>query len=285
MSRSPWPRRLRFVALGLSAWLVAVLGWSALRDRVGQPDLDAVDAWHEGHRIVDRNGAVLRELTTDYGRRGRPLSLDEIGPRAVTAAVVAEDADFFEHDGIDRLAILRAAAQNVANARVVSGASTITQQLVKLLDTRGVTGRRTLAIKIDEAARAQNLETQLSKGRILVEYMNRLPYGHGLVGPEAAAQAYFGVPAHRLSWAQAAFLAVLPRAPSSLDPYAHFERVVSRQQRLLTALHEHGHLDDAALQRARVETIAPRGEQSLLPRHDALEVSVRIERRGRTGQH
>lgn len=252
-----WRRRAKFVAVGLLAWLVAVGAWWSLREGIGAPDPATADAWHQGHRIVDRNGQLLRELPTDHGRRGRPMSLEALGARVVTTTIVSEDADFFEHDGVDRVAILRAAIDNVTSGRVVSGASTITQQLVKLLDSRGVPGRRTLGVKIDEAARAQNLESTLSKSEILVEYINRLPYGHGLVGPESAAQGYFGVRASHLSWAQAAFLAVLPRAPAAFDPFDHYDRVISRQTTLLEALHDEGHLDDAALRRALAETVSP----------------------------
>jgi penicillin-binding protein 1C len=109
--------------------------------------------------------------------------------------------------------------------------------------------------KLGEAARAQNLEEALSKQQILREYLNRLPYGHGLVGPEAAARAYFGVASKDLSWAQAAFLAVLPRAPSYLDPYAHPERVTLRQRALLGKLHADGHLSAREHQRAEAEPI------------------------------
>ena len=160
--------------------------------------------------------------------------------RVIQATLTSEDADFFQHGGVDGRAIARATAQNLRHGRMVSGASTITQQLVKLLDNRGSPRIRGITDKLGEAARAQNLEAVLGKPEILHEYLNRLPYGHGMVGPEAAARAYFGVASKDLSWAQAAFLAVLPRAPSYLDPYAHVERVLLRQRALLGALHTDG---------------------------------------------
>jgi penicillin-binding protein 1C len=243
------------VAVVALVWVAWAMWWTSLRAWVGEPSGRIEERWHVGHRIVDRNGVLLRELATDEGRRGRELDLDAIGPRLVAATLTAEDDEFFEHDGIDRVAILRAAEQNLRHRRLVSGASTISQQLVKLLDTRGETQARTLQRKLTEAARAQNLETVLTKDDILVAYLNRLPYGHGLVGPEAAAMGYFGVHSHDLSWAQATVLAVLPRAPSYLDPYRHLERVVSRQRALLQAMHETGHIDAAQLQRALTEPI------------------------------
>lgn len=252
-------RRLALAAIASVAVALLWLGWRAwwlgLRADVGEPTAALDDTWHDAPRIVDRRGVVLRDVPTDHTRRGQPLAIEDIGHRLLTATLVSEDADFYAHDGVDGLAILRAAEQNIRHARFVSGASTITQQLVKLLDTRGVPSERGLALKLREAARAQNLEQVLDKETILVEYCNRLPYGNGLIGPQAAAQSMFGVASRDLSWAQAALLAVLPRAPSALDPYVHLERARLRQRALLAALHEAGEIDQDALARALDEPI------------------------------
>lgn len=274
---------LALAAVGVAAaWLAWSAWWHQLRSAVGTPEAALAEAWHDGARVVDRNGTLLREIPTDHARRGRPLTLDAIGPRLVTATLVSEDADFYDHDGLDRTAMLRAVEQNLRHGRFVSGASTVTQQLVKLLDTRGVAGDRDLAIKLREAARAQNLEEVLDKDTILVEYLNRLPYGHGLVGPEAAAQAMFGVAARDVSWAQAALLAVLPRAPARFDPYAHPDRVRVRQHALLRALHEHGELDDDALARALAEPVVLRPiEHPFLAPHFV----TMLQSEGRLGPH
>ncbi|MCR9164994.1 MAG: penicillin-binding protein 1C [Nannocystaceae bacterium] len=248
-----WMRRLALAtALGM---VVAWLGWRAYRAQAGDASALLEDDWYSGHRITDRDGVMLRELPAEDGRRGRPIPLEDVGERLVLATLAAEDARFSDHDGVDRLAILRAALQNARHGEVVSGASTITQQLVKLLDTRGTAGERTLGIKLREAARAQNLEDGAHKDAILEAYFHRLPYGHGWVGPEAAAKGYFGVRARDLSWAQATYLAVLPRSPSFLDPYAHPERVVLRQRALLEGLEEAGLLTADARARAEAEAI------------------------------
>jgi len=236
--------------------LAALGGWQLLRSTVGEPSAEALeDTWHSGHRIVARDGRILRERPSEAGLRGRERSIEAIGPRLVQATLTSEDREFFEHDGVDRLAIARAALQSLRHGRMVSGASTITQQLVKLVDNRGGPAERTMGIKLREVARAQNLEKSLEKPEILEAYINRLPYGHGLVGPEAAAQGYFGVRSADLSWAQAAFLAVLPRAPSYLDPYRHQDRVLLRQVALLGALHEEGHLSSETYRAALKEPI------------------------------
>jgi penicillin-binding protein 1C len=225
------------------------------RARAGEPSEQLAEQWHEGHRVEDRNGKLLRELGSENDLRGRPIALSEMGERIITSTLVSEDKQFFEHDGVDGMAIARAIGQNVQGARLVSGASTITQQLVKLLDGEGKPEKRTLWKKLVEAARAQNLEKVTDKQTILEAYLNRLDYGHGLSGPEAAAQGYFGVAAKDLSFAQAAYLAVLPRAPSFLDPYQHNDRVLLRQRALLEALHETGVLTDADFTRAKAESI------------------------------
>ncbi|MEM6292219.1 MAG: penicillin-binding protein 1C [Myxococcota bacterium] len=254
-----WRRwRVRLVWLALVTASLSWAGWRTYRADAGDPSALLDDDWFSGHRIVDRNGTLLRELPGDEGRRGRPISLAEVGDRLVLATLAAEDARFAQHDGVDRLAIARAVEQNLRHGEVVSGASTITQQLVKLLDTRGLPGKRSLAIKLREAARAQNLEASASKDAILEAYMHRLPYGHGLVGPEAAARGYFGVRARDLSWAQASFLAVLPRSPSFLDPYDHAERVVLRQHALLDEMLEAELLSGQDHARAIVEPIEVR---------------------------
>lgn len=249
--RRPLISLLAAVAVGGAAYL----GWQYYRDVSGSPAPTLSDQWHQSKRVFDRNGTLLREIPAEGGDRGRSLALSELGDRIVLATLVSEDKDFYEHDGIDKPAVVRAALQNVRHGRVVSGASTITQQLVKLLDSQGKPRPRTLAAKFRESARAQNLEEEATKNQILEAYLNRLGYGHGLIGPEAAAQAYFGAAARDLSWAQAAFLAVLPRAPSYLDPYNHQDRVVLRQKRLLEALHGEGLMSDADFRRADAEPL------------------------------
>lgn len=258
-----WTRmkpRLRRWLVRLPLGALALLGltcgtWSLVRAGAGEPSEALVERWHEGHRVLDREGRLLRELTSDLGLRGQPRPLDEVGARLVAATLVSEDRDFFEHAGVDLQAIARALSQSLRHGRLVSGASTITQQLVKLLDSRGQTRRRGALDKLREVARAQNLEAVRTKEEILAAYLDRLPYGHGLTGPEAAARGYFGVAARDLSWAQAAFLAVLPRAPSYLDPYQHESRVMLRQRALLDALRDAGELGELEHRRASQEPI------------------------------
>ena len=240
----------RSVRAALAMLGCALVGWFVLRAVAGEPSELLGQTWHREQRVVDRNARPLRTLPSAAGLRGAPIALEAMGHRLVSATLVSEDRRFHEHSGVDYRAVLRALGQNVSEGRLVSGASTITQQLVKLLDGEGHALPRTWPRKLVETARAQNLEQQLSKSEILRAYINRLSYGRGLVGPERAARALLGKAPADLSWAEAAFLAVLPRAPSALDPYRHPERVQRRQRALLEALHEHGLIDQADLARA-----------------------------------
>jgi penicillin-binding protein 1C len=274
--------RLRPVAIALAAAAAftacATVAWRDYRAFAGEPTAELGARWHEGVTIEDRSGRALRELPSTAGNRGKPTPLAEVGDRLVVATLVSEDKGFFSHEGVDGKAILRAVAQNARHLRVVSGASTITQQLVKLLDAGGETRARTLSVKVREAARAENLERVLGKEEILEAYLNRLSYGRGLVGPAAAADGYFGVAPASLSWAQAAYLAVVPRAPSALDPVTHPERVRMRQRALLDALRDEGFLSEADHARATREPVTPRAPSHPFEAPHFVEM-LRAERR------
>ena len=258
------PRRLRLpLALCLCAWIA----WRVVRLAVGAPELDT--RWAEGTRVLANDGRLLGERGSALALRGRFVRLAEISPRLVRATVVSEDKNFESHDGLDPVALVRALFTNLRHGRVVSGGSTLSAQLVKRLDHHGQGHERSLLLKLRELARAQNLEARSDKPTILEAYLNLLDYGHGLVGPEAAAQGYFGVSARDLSLAQATLLAVLPRAPSALDPYRHRERAVTRQRALLAAMHRAGEIEPADRDRALAEVLelqpSPRGRALVSP--------------------
>jgi penicillin-binding protein 1C len=258
-------KRLARVLVGVAAALGLLwVGLRHVRRSQGEPSQLLADRWYEGARVVDRQGKDLREMPSDKGMRGRAATLEEMGPRIVLATLSAEDHDYYAHDGVDGEALLRAAATNVVHGKLVSGGSTITEQLVKLLEHEGGARPRTLSAKLVEMARAENLEEHQDKHAILEAYLNRLPYGRSLVGPEAAARGYFGVAAKDLSWAEAAFLAVIPRAPTALDPISHGEQVMARQRLVLASLRERGFLSDADFTRAVSETVTAKKPSHVL---------------------
>ena len=147
------------------------------------------------------------------------------------ATVGIEDARFWEHDGLDFHAVAGAALRNLRNGRVISGASTITQQVIKISSRRE--GRKG---KIHEALAALKLERNWDKERILEVYLNRLDYGNRRIGPEAAARAYFGKSARELSLSEAIFLAGLPQSPARLNPWKNPEAAIARYRRNVARL-------------------------------------------------
>ncbi len=282
-SLSPRRRRtLAVVTFLASLWL----GWRGFRHAVGSPEASlADDGWTRSTRVLAKDGRLLGERPSSAGLRGHPVPLAEVSHRLVDATLVSEDHSFRAHDGVDRSAIVRALVTNVRERRIVSGGSTITQQLVKRLDHKGHARPRTFREKIVEAARAQNLERAADKDTILAAYLARLEYGRGFAGPEAAAQGFFGVRARDLSLAQASLLAVLPRAPSALDPYRHRERAVKRQRALLARMYDVGVISPEDLERALAEPLVLRERGSgpkLLAPHVVLAAARAEEREIRT---
>lgn len=250
-------RALRIGAALLAApWLLLAL-WAALtplppelREGPGAYDASAV--------IRDRHGAVLRELRAGDGARARWVPLAELGERMQRALIAAEDRRFARHPGVDPLAMLRAASQLAAERRVVSGASTLTQQLARTLRPRP----RTLAGKLGEMALALRIEASLSKREILEQYLNRVSFGPGLRGAPAASRFYFDKPAGDLSLAEAAALAALPRGPSLYDPRRGAGLLlVRRRDRILERMLAGGLASAAEVAAARAEplALAPRG--------------------------
>ncbi len=158
-------------------------------------------------------------------RDATPIALREMGRWLPLATVAIEDHRFWNHPGVDWHATAGAALRNLRNLRVVSGASTITQQTVKILTGRS---NRTFAIKAREALCALKLDRVWTKEKILETYLNRLDYGNRRIGAEAAAQAYFGKPASGLSLAEAIFLAGIPQSPTRLNPWRNPSAALAR---------------------------------------------------------
>jgi penicillin-binding protein 1C len=162
---------------------------------------------------------------------------------------------------VDPIAVLRAVYYNIQHKRVVSGASTLTQQTVKMVMPRG---RRGLREKSMEAVWALRLERALSKDEILEQYLNRAPYGHQRFGIEAAAHLYFGKSSARLSLAEATFIAGLPQAPTAYDPYRRMERAKRRQGLLLRQMRDRGAITPGDYKRALAEEIVLAPRQGVL---------------------
>jgi penicillin-binding protein 1C len=257
--------------------VIAALGWILLESvwRLTPVPSTLTELPPQSVEFVDREGRPLRRVLQDQKIYRSRCSLSEVSPNAIAATLSAEDKRFRAHSGIDGFAIARAIVQAVRTGQIHSGASTITEQLVKLSypdSPRGVWA------KIGEAWGALSLERHWSKDRILEEYLNRLNYGDLQVGLAAASWDYFEKPPSDLSAAEAAFLAAIPQAPSRLDPFTHFADAKARQRWVLQRMHLNGFLDDATYMRATAEPLRLRqhSREFAAP----LFVDLLLERRG-----
>ena len=213
----------------------------------------------------DRAGLPLGTVLGRDGEHAVRVPLERVSPRFLAAIVATEDARFARHDGVDPLALGRAAWQLARSGEIVSGGSTITMQLARL--RFGLP--RTPLGKLEELVLARRIEAGTPKPAILAAYVNRLPMGGDLVGVEAGARTYFGVPARELDLAQAALLAALPNDPVRLDPYAHRAALEARRRAVLARMVATGaaRADDAARAAAERVALLPRGEGIIAAPH------------------
>ena len=202
--------------------------------------------------IEDRHGAILRTTRAGDGSRTRWMPIASIDPDLLAAFIAVEDRRFFDHHGVDLRAVGRAARDNARAGRVVSGASTITMQLARLVSP----ARRTWPGKAHQAAWALRLEQHLGKQEILEQYLNRIPLGQHAIGVDAAAALYFDASAARLSLGQAATLAGLARAPSRDNPFVAPERAVARRRAALAQIRRWGYAPPDEIANAESEVVA-----------------------------
>lgn len=192
----------------------------------------------ETTRFYDRNGQVLYEMIDPNAGRRTYTPLEEISPYVVAATIAIEDKEFFNHPGFDLKALVRAMVQNYTSGEVVSGASTITQQLARTLffspeEQVEISYRR----KAREIVLSTEITRRYTKDEILELYLNEISYGNMAYGIEAAAETYFNTNAKNLDLAQAAFLAGLPQAPSVHDIFTNRETTLNRNKQVLTAMY------------------------------------------------
>jgi penicillin-binding protein 1C len=202
-------------------------------------------------RVLDRHGRVIRDVRTSDDQLSEHLRLAQVSPWVPKALVAAEDARFFYHPGVDPVAIARATGQLVWHRRVVSGASTITQQLARAVIHRP----RTLWGKLHEMVVALSIEASLDKAQVLDEYLNRVEFGPNLRGIGAASRFYLDKPALELDLAEAAALAAIPRGPTLYDPRRGTSRVLRRRNRILERMREQGLATAEQIARAEAEPL------------------------------
>ena len=178
--------------------------------------------------LLDRNGEVIAHFPSNSARIQLPVPMRQMGEWLPKATVALEDHRFYQHRGVDLYATIAATVRNMRHPDRISGASTISQQVIKLCDQRK---GRALSAKFREAILAVKLERQWPKEKILAAYINRLDYGNRRVGAEAASQAYFGKPATRLTLPEAVFLAGLPQSPSRFNPWRNPAAALAKFER------------------------------------------------------
>jgi penicillin-binding protein 1C len=244
-----WKRPALALALTALLGTAAMAGLDAL-DRANPPPLDLPATSVE---VVDRDGALLRALATPEGAWRFKVSLDDVDPHFMDMLVAYEDKRFRAHRGVDLLAVARAAFQFATSGRIVSGGSTITMQLARLIEPRE---ERSLAAKLRQMLRAVQIERRLGKDEILERYLTLAPYGGNLEGIRAASLAWFGKEPKRLGLGEAALLVALPQLPERRRPDRHPEAAEIARDRVLDRMAAATVLDDHEAHRAR-ETSVP----------------------------
>jgi penicillin-binding protein 1A len=254
--RPTWVRAARIAAtiavLGLFAGVAVLVGiFSYYGSDPKLPDLSRLDTYRPKQvtRILDRSGAPIGELGTE---KRTVVPYNAIPKLLIQAVVSAEDADYFQHGGLDYRGMARAFVEDVLRGRRAQGGSTITQQVVKNLV---LSPERTMRRKVQEIILARQLSQKLSKEEVLALYLNQIYYGRGRYGCEEAARYFFGKSVRDIDLSEAALLAGLPQSPERLSPRKHPDAAKTRQRYVLGQMAERGYIDRALADKVAAEPI------------------------------
>lgn len=268
----PWyARPWVYVPLGLAlvvvaATLLAFLPIAAsLKRQAAALDLSHLEQMESASVIVDRNNKIFGQI---YVENRETVPFDQLPLNLVNAIIATEDNKFYQHHGYDLLGIVRAALKNAVAGHVRQGGSTITQQLARnSFDLKGKTFRR----KLLEMFTARRIEDNFSKKKIMELYLNRIYFGGGLYGAEAASRGYFDKPAREMSLAECATLAGLVKSPNKLSPWA--DRAASREARdfVLTRMRELGFINNDQFESARSEDLVIGNRQNARGQNYAID--------------
>lgn len=236
-------RGLKILLLAVTAAAVLFLLCGAVKtlgmDRWVDFDVYRITGCDRTSIIYDGQSDVVTRL---HGVQDRTwVSVSELQPSTVYAFISAEDARFFEHEGVDVIRIAGAIVADIKAGSYVQGASTISQQLIKLSH---LTSEKTISRKAEEAALAYEMERQYSKEDILEMYLNYVYFGGGYYGIEAAAEGYFGVHASDLTLDQSAMLAGILKSPSGYAPHINYAASINRRNNILRLMRDYGYITD-----------------------------------------
>jgi penicillin-binding protein 1C len=245
---------LRTVLIGAgtlagAAAVVTVSGYVAI-DSLGPPDL--ASSQNVSTTVLDRRDRLLRAFTTSSGRWRLPLEAADVDQRYLAILMAFEDKRFYQHGGVDMRSLGRAAVQLVENRRIVSGASTLTMQVARLLEGRY---ERSGSAKMRQIVGALRLEHHLTKRQILALYLRLAPFGGNIEGVRAASLAYFGKEPRRLSIGEAALLVALPQSPEWRRPDRNPRLARIARDRVLQRATEEGVITAAEAERAALEPV------------------------------
>lgn len=227
--------------------------------------------------LIDRNGQLLGARIAD-DEQWRFEDSDSIPLKFKICLIQFEDREFYYHHGVSIKGLGRAIVQNFTSGKRVSGGSTLTMQLIRLIRKNP---SRTYFEKILEIFRATRLEMSYSKEDILKLYASHAPFGSNVVGLEAASWRYYGRPPHQLSWSESATLAVLPNAPGLIYPGRNHDQLKAKRDRLLKRLHEIGLIDDMTYDISLLEPLP--GEPLPLP-NQASHLLAKLIKNGQKGK-
>ena len=266
------------ITLSIAAVIVALGGYIYIAMSLPSPgEIHARAASFVSTKIYDRHGELLFEIFDPFGGKRTLVRLDEIPLSLRNATIATEDPTFYSNRGFDPLAIARAFWQNITQREIVSGASTITQQLVRQL----FIGREmTLQRKIKEAVLASEMTRTYSKDAILEAYLNEIYYGNLAYGVGAAAETYFGKPVSELTLPEATLLVGIAPAPSAYDPYENPEAALQARAIVLERMVKHGYITKAeadAAEKAPLK-LAPRRFEMKAP-HFVVYVRQLLEQK------
>ena len=248
-------RRATKILLGSLACVAgaAALAWGGIEvaaQRLGPVDLKETE--QTSITVLDRKDQLLRAFTTADGRWRMPLEVEDVDPRYLDILMAYEDRRFYQHDGVDYLAVARAGVLALRYGRLVSGGSTLTMQVARLIDGRH---EKTGFGKLRQMVRAKRLERQLSKKDILKLYLRLAPFGGNIEGVRAASLAYFGKEPAHLSAGEAALLVALPQSPERRRPDRFVDAAKRARNHVLDRAVEKGVLKADEATRAKTERV------------------------------
>ena len=276
--RGLWQGAVAFIVLALFMLGAGLIAYAVIARPLPAADELTSETYatsFQSLRILDREGNLLTEAFDPNEGRRTVVPIERISPYLLQATVATEDANFYKHQGVDPTALLRALYYAVLERDIVSGASTIPQQLVKMVF---LSPEQTLTRKVKEAILSTEVSRQYSKEEILELYLNQIYYGNLAYGIDAAAHTYFNKEASELTLGEASLLAGLPQLPAAYDPYTNREAAEARQAVVLSLMVENGYITAAEADAAYLEkpTLVPLNFDMAHP-HFTLFVRQQLE--------